>query len=83
MRQFLTEIPNIISVENDIIAPGQAQIPVSILKAHSQSWNNFLTTESTLKMMKNAFSFTSKPLFVLKISKFLFWLFVDVEKRLN
>ena len=31
----------------------------------------FLATESPLKMMKNAFYFTSKALFVLKIFKFL------------
>ena len=31
----------------------------------------FLETESLLKMMKNAFYFTSKALFVLKIFKFL------------
>ena len=32
---LLNEIPNIISEEN-VIAPRQGQIPVSILKAHSQ-----------------------------------------------
>ena len=31
----------------------------------------FLATENPLKMMKNAFYFTSKALFVLKIFKFL------------
>ena len=31
----------------------------------------FLTTESSLKMIKNALYFTSKALFVLKIFKFL------------
>ena len=31
----------------------------------------FLATDSSLKMMKNAFYFTSKALFVLKIYKFL------------
>ena len=37
---------------------------------------HFLAIESTLKMIKNAFYFTSKALFVLKIFKFLscfFW----------
>ena len=33
--------------------------------------SQFLATESPLKMMKNAFYFTSKALFVLKIFKFL------------
>ena len=34
-------------------------------------------------MMKNAFYFTSKALFVLKIFKFLSWLFGHVAKRLD
>ena len=32
---------------------------------------HFLSTGSTLKMMKNAFYFTSKALFSLKLSNFL------------
>ena len=43
----------------------------------------FLATESPLKMMKNAFYFTLKPLFVLKIFKFLSSIFGHVEKRLD
>ena len=39
-----------------------------------------MITESPLKMMKNAFYFTLKALFVLKIFKFLSWLFGHVEK---
>ena len=42
-----------------------------------------LVTESPLKMMKNAFYFTSRALFVLKIFKFLSWLFGYVAKRLD
>ena len=38
----------------------------------------FLITEIPLKMMKNAFYFTLKALFVLKIFKFLSWLFRHV-----
>ena len=34
-------------------------------------------------MMKNASYFTSNALFVLKILKFLSWLFVHVAKRLD
>ena len=34
-------------------------------------------------MMKNAFYFTLKALFVINIFKFLSWLFSDVEKRLD
>ena len=36
--------------------------------------------ESPIKMIKNAFYFILKPPFVLKISKFLCWLFGQVEK---
>ena len=39
------------------------------LKAHSQFLDNFLASESSLKMMKNAFYFTLKSIFVLKIFK--------------
>ena len=42
----------------------------------------FLVTESPLKLIKNAY-FTLKSLFVLKIFKFLSWLFDQVEKRLD
>ena len=43
----------------------------------------FLGTESPVKMMENAFYFTLKALFILKIFKFLSWLFDHVEKRRN
>ena len=43
----------------------------------------FLAPESLLKLMKNAFHFNSKALFVLKIFTFLSWLFVHVAKRLD
>ena len=39
--------------------------------------------EIPLKMMKNAFYFISKALFVLKIFKFLSWLFGHVAKLLD
>ena len=42
-----------------------------------------LSTESHLKMMKNAFYFTWKAFFLLKIFKFLSWLFSHVEKRFH
>ena len=38
----------------------------------------FLATESPFEMMKNAFSFILKALFVLKLFKFLFRLFGHV-----
>ena len=40
-----------------------------------------LATESPLKMIKNAYYFTSKALFVLKIFKVLSWLFGHVSKQ--
>ena len=42
----------------------------------------FMVTESSLKMMKNAFYFTLKTLFLLKIFKILSWLFGHVENGL-
>ena len=38
----------------------------------------FLITESPIKMMKNAFYFPLKSIFVLKILRFLSWLFGNV-----
>ena len=43
----------------------------------------FLAAESALKMMKITFYFTSKVLFVLKMFKFLSWLFSHVAKWLD
>ena len=55
-----------------------------LLKAHSkvflESLREFLATESPLKMMENAFFFTLKALFVLKVFKFLSSLFTHAEK---
>ena len=42
-----------------------------------------LATERPLKAMKNAFYFTLRALFLLKIFKFLFWLLSHVEKKLD
>ena len=39
--------------------------------------------ESPLKMIKNAFYFTLKALFILKIFKFLSWLFGHISKWLD
>ena len=43
----------------------------SSFKGALSGLKQFLATESPLKMMKNAFNFTSKALSVLKIFKFL------------
>ena len=47
------------------------------------SLRQFLTSESPLKMMKNAFYFMLKALFVLEILAFLSWLFGYAGKRLD
>ena len=56
-------------------------IPSFLSKAHSKVW--FLASESPLKKIRNAFYFTLKALFVLKIFKFLSWLFGHLGKRLD
>ena len=56
---------------------------VLYLKDALSGLRQFLATKSHLKMMKNAFYFNSKALFVLKIFKFLSWLFYHVCKRLE
>ena len=53
------------------------------IKGALSGLRQFLALESPLKMMKKAFYFTSKALFVLKIFKFLSLLFGHVSKRLN
>ena len=47
------------------------------IKCTRSGLRQFLATESSLKMMKNAFYFTLKDLFVLKIFKFLSRRFVQ------
>ena len=45
------------------------------LKGTISGLTQFLVTGSFLKIIKNAFYFTSRALFLYKISKFLFWTF--------
>ena len=54
-----------------------------IIKGALPGLRQFLATEISLRMMKNAFYFTSKALFVLKIFKFLSWLFRHAAERLD
>ena len=63
---------------------------LTISKALSREWlgalsclRQILGIESSLRMMKNTFYFTSKVPFVLNIIKFLSWLFGDIAKRLD
>ena len=53
------------------------------IKGALSGLRQFLAIENPLKMMKNAFYFTSKALFVLKVFKFLSWLFGHVAKQLD
>ena len=52
------------------------------IKGALSGLRHFLAAESPFKVMKNAFYLRQK-LFVLKIFKFLSWLFCHVEKRLD
>ena len=54
-----------------------------IIKGPMPCLRQFLTNENPLKMMKNAFYFMLKALFVLGIIAFLSWLFGYAEKRLD
>ena len=56
---------------------------IFFLKSALLGRRQFFANEIILKMMKIAFCFTSEDLFVLKIFKFLSWLFGHVAKRLN
>ena len=60
----------------------QMSSPGSIEDALS-GLGQLLATKSPLKMVKNVFYFTLKALFVVKIFKFLSWVFDHVEKRLD
>ena len=55
------------------------------VKGLLSSLRQFLATESPLdlQMVKNVFYFILKALLVLKIFKFLSWIFGHVEKRLD
>ena len=54
-----------------------------IIKGALPGLRQFLASKSPLKMMKNAFYFTSKALFVLKLFKFLSGFFGHVVKWLD
>ena len=55
---------------------------VCYFKGAFSGLRKFLATKSPLKMIKNAFYFISKILFVLRIFKFLSWFFGHVSKDL-
>ena len=54
-----------------------------IVKGTLSGLRQILVAKSPFKMMKNAFYFTLKAIFILEIFKFLFWLFGHVGKRLD
>ena len=68
---------------NGIFDSFTAQKMAHFIKSALSDLRQFLAAESPLRMIKNAFCFTSKALFVLKIFKFLSWLFGQVAKRLD
>ena len=51
------------------------------IKSTLSGLRQFLATESPLKVMKYAFYFTLKAVFVLKIFKLLSWLFGQIEEK--
>ena len=56
-------------------------MPNCLIKGALSGLRQFLAIGSSFKMMKHAFYFTSKALFVLKILKVLSWLFGRVVKQ--
>ena len=62
-------------LKNFAICTGKAPVPETLFNGALSGMRQFLTTGSPLKMMKNAFCFTLKALFVLQIFKFLSWVF--------
>ena len=56
---------------------------VILYKGQLSGLRQLLGIESFLKMIKNVFYFALKALFVFKITKFLSWVFDNVEKRLD
>ena len=53
------------------------------IKGSLSGLRQFLATEAALKIMKNAFYFTLKALFVLKIFKRFSWGFGHAQKRFH
>ena len=70
---------NVTTINYSVVIFQEAEL----LKGPLSGLRQFLASESPLKLMKNAFYFTSKFIFVLKIVKFLSGLFGHVSKRLD
>ena len=64
------------------VTPVLQVVSIKWEKSRLSGLRQFIATESPLKMVKNAFYFTLKVFFILKIFKFLYWLFGHAEKRL-
>ena len=77
---FQTHLSCFLNKETFLLTHGFAQ---NFLKGAPSGLRQIFGIESRLKMMKNAFSFTSKCLFVLKIFKFLSWFFGHTAKQLD
>ena len=61
----------------------QTNVQIKWIKGPLSGLRQFPTIESPLKIMKNAFYFILKALFVLEIFTYFSWLFGYIEKRLN
>ena len=72
----------IVIISNQIFSDDFMRNGINLLKVRFALLEKMFIcfNESPLKMMKNAFYFILKALFVFKISKFLSWLFGPVEK---
>ena len=71
-----------LSLTNLIFADSHLKIHPAV-KGTLSGLRQFLAIESVLKMMKSDFYFTSKVFFVLKIFKFLSWVFGHAKKQLD
>ena len=56
---------------------------MKLAKVHSRVWQNFLTAENPLEMVKNPSCFMTKSLFLPKMFTFLSWFFGHVSKWLD
>ena len=73
----------LVNVFTRVLQGCRSKVAGKYLKGTVLGLRPFLAAESPLKMMKNAFYFASKAHFVLKIFKFLCWVFGHVEKGLD
>ena len=82
LQQNQPTVTELINVSNNIIeTPNLSIANFKVGLSPSKNILFYFFNESSLKMMKNAFYFILKALFVLKIFKFLSWLFGHEGKK--